>query len=208
MKQSWFPGLICIPIFHCQRCLQLWTRAAQVPNFCSEVNQSVYGRLIPISITKCELLTKLLNDRKPTTGRLCKELSVNKPEVKKKKSSDNSFGGKVLRPVPVAEFVDITKLLGKYRRKFIRELKGIGCEASRVKSGGQVNREIEDHGSEGRVETQEEIEYVVGRNKVDEVDSNCATKVCIEEISAVGKHFKINPSKFVFNYLSVFDLIP
>ena len=104
MKQNWFPGIICIPTDH--------------------------DPLVPISIAKCDLLTKILNEQKAGT-RLCKQLPVIKlvePELKPEKSAKNSFGKDGFQPIPVAEFVDIDKQLQKYRRKFMREFKAIGSK--------------------------------------------------------------------------------
>lgn len=197
MKQNWFPGLICIPIFHCRGCLALWTQAAQIPRFCSEVNRSVYGRLIPISITKCDLLTKLLNhDRKPTARRLCKEFDSGKP-VKpvlrmKEDSLDESFGGRSSKSIPIAEFVDINEQLGKYRRKLSLEFRGIGSETSgrRLISRGHAGSPVGDFGTEDGGKS------VYGGLEV--ADSNCETEDRDVKTSGVNQESKFNPSKLQF----------
>ena len=196
MKQNWFPGLICIPIFHCRECLALWTQAAQIPSFCSEVNRSVYGRLIPISITKCDLLTKLVNhDRKPTESRLCKEFDSSKP-VKpvlnmKENCGDEIFCGRSSRSTPIAEFVDIDEQLRKYRRKFSRELRGNNFEKSgrSLISRGHVNSPADDFGpDDGGKLVHEGLEVV---------DSNYATEEHHMKLdSGVNEEIKFNPGKF------------
>ena len=116
MKQSWFPGLISLPIVHYQRCLARWTQEAQVLSSCDKVHCSDHDRLVPINVTKCDLLTKLFNDQKDTGTRLCKQLPDTKPvklELKPEKTEQ------VFQPIPVAEFVDIDKQPRKYREKFV-----------------------------------------------------------------------------------------
>ncbi|XP_028398064.1 uncharacterized protein LOC114521734 [Dendronephthya gigantea] len=124
VKQSWFPGLICIPIFHCQRCLALWTQTAQVKSLCSEINRSVYGRLLPVSVTKCDLLTKLLNrDRNITSAQPCKKQFLSNKPVRPARYLDETFERKTTRPIPIAEFVDIDEQFRKYQKTVLRELK-------------------------------------------------------------------------------------
>ena len=147
-----------MPVFHCQRCLALWTRAAQVPTFCSEVNRSVYGPLIPISITKCDLLTKLLDhDRKPTMQRLCKQLPSRETvePVLKKKVKSQFCESRVLRPPPVAELIDINETMREYRRKFWQELKlqrGDDASGKFMNTGGRTSSPVEGIDGDGEAD--------------------------------------------------------
>ena len=154
----------------------------------------MYGRLIPISVTKCDLLTKLLNhDRKPTARRFCKEFDLGKP-VKpvlnmKENSLDESFGGRSPKLIPIAEFVDINEQLGKYRRKLSREFRGTDSETS---GRGLISR---GHASSpvGEFGTDEGEKSVHGG--IDVADSNCETEDRDVIISGVNEEFKFSPSK-------------
>lgn len=166
---------------------------AQVPSLCSEVKESVFGRLIPISVTQCHLLTRLLNrSQKPTTGRLCKQICVSKP-AKQERSVDTNFGGKSFRSIPVAEFVDINRLLRKYRRKFMHERKGMGLEKVLIETGEKAHSPVEDSRSERKVEVPGGL-ACDNKTRVEVVDAKSGNEVC-----NVGKEieFKYMPSKFL-----------
>ena len=155
----------------------------------------MYGRLIPISITKCDLLTKLLNtNRKPTARRLCKEFDVGKP-VKpvlntKENFVDESFGGRSPKLIPIAEFVDINEQLGKYRKKLSREFRGTGSETSGrgLISRGHASSPVGEFGTD-------EGEKSVG-GEIEVADSNCETEDRDVKISGVNEELKFSPSKF------------
>jgi hypothetical protein len=96
----------------------------------------------------------------------------------------------------VAEFVDINEQLQKYRRKFMRGLKGIGPEASGrfLETGGPASSPVGDCVSEGK----EELACGT-KGRMEAVDSNYGTAVSSEKTSAVDEDvkFKFNPSKFL-----------
>ena len=197
----------------------MWTHAAQIPSLCSEVNRNVCGRLIPISITKCDLVTRLLGqDQKQTARPLCKKFSVNKPvePVLSMKENLQDESRKTLKLIPVAEFVDINEQLRKYRRKFSSKLKRASSEASgRIGDGrGLVNTPVSEYGSEAKLpkveiidrksqkgiaEMEDKIMEDGCKNSYGRIDSNFAMSAAYdEENGGTDEDTRFNPSKSVF----------
>ena len=216
MKQSWLPGLICLPIFHCQRCLRLWTQETQVTGSCHKLNCGDHNRLVPANITKCDLLTKLFKDQKDTGTRLCKQLPDTKPvklELKPEKTEEK----KVFQPIPVAEFVDIDMQLRKCREKFARKLKGIRSEQkgmcgkttrrarsplnhfkteSNTKIPGRENSLVHDNESEDKAKREIISVAECVEEKVQDDDLKCGTQVCNKDESVACQNSKFRGSKF------------
>ena len=203
-------------MFHCQCCFALWTQDAHAPGSCDKLSCSDHDRLVPINITKCDLLSKLFNDQKNAGIRLCKQLPDTKP-VKLELKPERTEEKKVFQPIPVAEFVDIDKQLRKYREKFTRKLKEIRSDQKGMcgRTTGRACSPLNDFKTESKTKVPVRENSLVHDNesgnqakrriisvaecaegRVQEDDLKCRTQVCDKEETLACQNSKFLESKF------------